>query len=48
MNIHIKILREAKMNDVKLEEALAKNNEDWAKRMLLLVMIMMIAVLGLD
>jgi hypothetical protein len=31
-----------------IEEALEKNDEEWAKRMLLLVMVMIIAFLGLD
>ncbi len=35
-------------NNMELDEALAKNNEMWAKRLLLLVMTMMIALLGLD
>lgn len=30
-----------------IQAALAQNDEDWQKRMLLLVMIMIIAVLGL-
>ena len=31
-----------------LEEDLAKNDEEWEKRLLLMVMIMLIAMLGLD
>lgn len=30
-----------------IQAALAQNDEDWQKRMLLLVMIMIVAVLGL-
>lgn len=35
-------------NNVEVEEALAKNDEEWEKRLLLMVMIMLIAMLGLD
>jgi hypothetical protein len=31
-----------------IEEAVAKNNEEWEKRLLLMIMIMMIALLGLE
>ena len=31
-----------------IDEALAKNDEEWVKRLLLMVMIMIIALLGLD
>ena len=34
--------------DLEVEKAVAKNDEEWQKRMLLLVMIMIIALLGLD
>lgn len=34
--------------DVELEDAIARNDEEWEKRLLLLVMIMLIAMLGLD
>jgi hypothetical protein len=33
--------------NTELEEALAKNNEIWQKRLLLLALIMVIALLGL-
>lgn len=36
------------MKDTELEKALAKNDEEWLKRMLLLVMTMVIALLGID
>lgn len=35
-------------SNTELEEALAKNDEEWEKRLLLMVMIMLIAMLGLD
>jgi hypothetical protein len=35
-------------SDAELREALAKNDEEWQKRLLLMVMIMVIAMLGLD
>lgn len=31
-----------------IEEAVARNDEEWEKRLLLMVMIMLIAILGLD
>lgn len=33
--------------DADIESAIAKNNEEWEKRLLLMIMIMMIALLGL-
>lgn len=36
------------MSNADVEEALAKNNEEWAKRLLLLVMTMMVALLSMD
>lgn len=38
----------SKQETVNIEEALAKNDEEWVKRLLLMVMIMIIALLGLD
>lgn len=35
-------------SEKELEEALARNDEEWEKRLLLMVMIMLIAMLGLD
>lgn len=35
-------------SNTELEEDLAKNDEEWEKRLLLMVMIMLIAMLGLD
>ena len=35
-------------SNTELEEALAKNDEEWEKRLLLMVMIMLIAMLGRD
>lgn len=35
-----------KENDI--EAALAKNDEEWQKRLLLLILIMMVAILSLD
>jgi len=34
--------------DEAIAQALAKNDEDWMKRMLLLVMTMIIALIGMD
>lgn len=31
-----------------LEEAVEKNNDEWEKRLMLMVMIMLVAMLGLD
>lgn len=36
------------ISEKELEEALARNDEEWEKRLLLMVMIMLIAMLGLD
>ncbi len=36
------------MKDTELEKALAQNDEEWMKRMLLLVLTMIIAILGID
>ncbi|MBO6055785.1 MAG: hypothetical protein J6P84_02245 [Alphaproteobacteria bacterium] len=36
------------MKNTEIEKALAKNDEEWLKRMLLLVLIMIIALLGID
>jgi hypothetical protein len=35
-------------NSQEVEEAVAKNNEEWQKKLLLLVMTMIVALLGLD
>ena len=37
-----------KAKNSEVDEAVEKNDEEWQKRMLLLVMIMLIAVLGLN
>ena len=36
------------MKNTEIEKALEKNNEEWLKRMLLLVLTMIIALLGID
>lgn len=36
------------MKNTEIEKALVKNDEEWLKRMLLLVLIMIIALLGID
>ena len=36
------------MKNTEIEKALEKNNEEWMKRMLLLVITMIIAFLGID
>ena len=36
------------MENTEIEKALEKNNEEWLKRMLLLVLTMIIALLGID
>lgn len=36
------------MKNTEVEKAIAKNDEEWMKRMLLLVMTMIIALLGID
>ena len=38
----------SKQESLSVEEALAKNDEEWIKRLLLMVMIMIIALLGVD
>ena len=40
--------RNHSMEKTEIEKALEKNDEEWLKRMLLLVLIMIIALLGLD
>jgi hypothetical protein len=35
-------------SETELQEALAKNDEEWQKRLLLMAMIMIIAILSLD
>ena len=39
---------ELDVSNKEIQEALAKNDEDWMKRMLLLTMTMIIALLGMD
>lgn len=39
--------KESTMKNTEVEKALEKNNEEWLKRMLLLVMTMIIALLGI-
>jgi hypothetical protein len=36
------------MSKTEIEKALAQNDEEWQKKLLLMVMIMIIALLGLD
>ncbi len=40
--------KENAMENTEIEKALEKNNEEWLKRMLLLVLTMIIALLGID
>ena len=40
--------KDNKMKESELEKALARNDEEWMKRMLLLIMTMIIALLGID
>ncbi len=40
--------KESTMDNTEIEKALEKNNEEWLKRMLLLVLTMIIALLGID
>lgn len=40
--------RDNAMEKTEIERALERNDEEWLKRMLLLVLIMIIALLGLD
>jgi hypothetical protein len=35
-------------SEADIQEALAKNDEEWQKRLLLMALIMVIAMLGLD
>jgi hypothetical protein len=36
------------MSKTEIEKAVAQNDEEWQKRLLLLVMIMIVALLGID
>ena len=38
----------SKSEDMKIQEAVEKNDEEWQKRMLLLVIVMIVAILSLD
>ena len=38
----------SKSEDMKIQEAVEKNDEEWQKRMLLLVIVMIVAILRLD
>ncbi len=40
--------KENAIENTEIEKALEKNNEEWLKRMLLLVLTMIIALLGID
>ena len=40
--------KDSNMENTEIEKALEKNNEEWLKRMLLLVLTMIIALLGID
>ncbi len=40
--------KEPKMKETEIEKAIKKNDEEWVKRMLLLTLTMILALLGLD